>query len=177
MTDFREELLGLLKRYSYKKGEYKLSSGKETDYYINCKPVTLMGRGLTLASLLMLRDVETQYVAGLTLGADPLVSGVSLMSALDGKMINGLIVRKEPKGHGTQSQVEGLLPPEGSKVTILEDVLTTGSSALKAVQVIRSLGYNVGRVVTLVDRKEGATELFSHDLQIRSVYTPEDFDE
>ena len=76
MTDFREELKELLKKYAYKKGEYTLSSGKKTNYYINCKPVTLSGRGLTLASLLLLKDIDTQYVAGLTLGADPLVSGV-----------------------------------------------------------------------------------------------------
>ena len=79
----KEELLELLKRDAYKKGEYTLSSGKTSEHYVNCKPVTLSGRGLTLASLSMLMHVETDYVAGLTLGADPLVSGVALVSALD----------------------------------------------------------------------------------------------
>ena len=92
----KEELLEQLKKFAYKKGEFTLSSGKKSDHYVNCKPVTLTGRGLTLASLLMLKEVETDYVAGLTLGADPLVSGVSLVSALDGRMVNALIVRKEP---------------------------------------------------------------------------------
>ena len=78
----KEELLELLKRYAYKKGEFKLSSGKTSEHYVNCKPVTLSGRGLTLVSLSMLMYVDTSYVAGLTLGADPLVSGVSLVSAL-----------------------------------------------------------------------------------------------
>ena len=91
----KEELLELLKKDAYKKGEYTLSSGKKSEHYVNCKPVTLSGRGLTLASLLMLMHVETDVVAGLTLGADPLVSGVSLVSALDKRMVNGLIVRKE----------------------------------------------------------------------------------
>ena len=88
-----EELLELLKKYAYKKGEFTLSSGKKSEHYVNCKPVTLTGRGLTLTSLLMLKEVNTSVVAGLTLGADPLVSGVSLVSALDGRMVNALIVR------------------------------------------------------------------------------------
>ena len=112
----KEELLELLKKYAYKKGEFKLSSGKTSEHYVNCKPVTLTGRGLTLSSLLLLKEVETSYVGGLTLGADPLVSGVALVSALDSKLINGLIVRKEAKGHGTQAYIEGLLPPEGTKI-------------------------------------------------------------
>ena len=128
----KEELLELLKNYAYKKGEFKLSSGKTSEHYVNCKPVTLTGRGLTLASLLMLMHVKTDYVAGLTLGADPLVSGVSLVSALDGRLVNALIVRKEPKGHGTQAWIEGLLPRERTNITVLEDVITTGGTAIKA---------------------------------------------
>ena len=99
----RDELLDLLKKYGYKEGNFTLSSGKRSKHYVNCKPITLSGRGLTLASLLMLKEVDTQVVAGLTLGADPLVSGVALVSALDSRMINGLIVRKEAKGHGTEA--------------------------------------------------------------------------
>ena len=150
----KEELLELLKKYAYKKGEYKLSSGKTSEHYVNCKPVTLSGRGLTLTSLLMLKEVNTSVVAGLTLGADPLVSGVSLVSALDSRMVNGLIVRKEAKGHGTQAWIEGLLPPEGTHVTVLEDVITTGGSAIKAVKRLRDAGYVVERVVAIVDRQE-----------------------
>ena len=103
----KEELLELLKKDAYKKGEYKLSSGKASEHYVNCKPVILSGRGLTLASLLLLKEVNTNVVGGLTLGADPLVSGVSLVSALDGRLVNALIVRKEAKGHGTQAWIEG----------------------------------------------------------------------
>ena len=110
----KEELLELLKKDAYKKGEFTLSSGKTSEHYVNCKPVTLSGRGLTLASLLMLMYVETDVVAGLTLGADPLVSGVSLVSALDRRLVNGLIIRKEAKGHGTQAWIEGPLPKEGT---------------------------------------------------------------
>ena len=150
----RDELLELLKKDAYKKGEYTLSSGKKSEHYVNCKPVTLSGRGLTLASLLMLQEVKTSYVAGLTLGADPLVSGVSLVSALDSRLVNGLIVRKEAKGHGTQAWIEGLLPPEGTVITVLEDVITTGGSAIKAVDKLRDAGYVVNTVVAIVDRQE-----------------------
>ena len=150
----REELLELLKKDAYKKGEFKLSSGKTSEHYVNCKPVTLSGRGLTLASLLMLMHIETDCVAGLTLGADPLVTGVSIVSALDKRLINALIVRKEPKGHGTQAWIEGPLPKEGTKITVLEDVITTGGSAIQAVKRLRDAGYVVDRVVSIIDRQE-----------------------
>ena len=173
----KEELLELLKNYAYKKGEFKLSSGKTSEHYVNCKPVTLSGRGLTLSSLLLLKEVETSYVGGLTLGADPLVSGVALVSALDSRMVNGLIVRKEAKGHGTQDYIEGLLPPEGTKITVLEDVITTGGSAIKAATRLRDAGYVVERVVAIVDRqedKEADEFMESVDLELRSLFTLDD---
>jgi len=174
IENMKEELLELLKKYAYKKGEFKLSSGKTSEHYVNCKPVTLTGRGLTLSSLLLLKEVETSYVGGLTLGADPLVSGVSLVSALDSRLVNGLIVRKEAKGHGTQAYVEGLLPPEGTKITVLEDVITTGGSAIKAATRLRDAGYVVERVVTIVDRqedKEADEFMESANLELRSLFT------
>ena len=170
----RDELLELLKKDAYKKGEYILSSGKKSEHYVNCKPVTLSGRGLTLASLLMLKEVKTSYVAGLTLGADPLVSGVSLVSALDSRLVNGLIVRKEAKGHGTQAWIEGLLPPEGTVITVLEDVITTGGSAIKAVKRLRDAGYVVNTVVSIVDRQENDeanTAMKLSGLELKSLFT------
>ena len=170
----RDELLELLKKDAYKKGEYTLSSGKKSEHYVNCKPVTLSGRGLTLSSLLLLKEVETSYVGGLTLGADPLVSGVALVSALDSRLVNGLIVRKEAKGHGTQAYIEGLLPPEGTKITVLEDVITTGGSAIKAATRLRDAGFVVERVVAIVDRqedKEADEFMESANLELRSLFT------
>ena len=154
----KNELLYLLKRDAYKKGEFTLSSGKTSEHYVNCKPVTLTGRGLTLTSLLLLEHIDTTTVAGLTLGADPLVSGVAVVSALDKSLINALIVRKEPKGHGTGAWSVGPVLPEGSKVTVLEDVVTTGGSAIKAAQKLRDAGHVVERVVAIVDRQEGGLE-------------------
>ena len=170
----RDELLELLKKDAYKKGEYTLSSGKKSEHYVNCKPVTLSGRGLTLASLLMLQEVKTSYVAGLTLGADPLVSGVSLVSALDSRLVNGLIVRKEAKGHGTQAWIEGLLPSEGTVITVLEDVITTGGSAIKAVEKLRDAGYVVNTVVSIVDRHqndEANAAMKLSGLELKSIFT------
>ena len=167
----KDELLKMLKESAYKKGEFTLSSGKTSEHYVNCKPVTLSGRGLTLASLLILMHVETDVVAGLTLGADPLVSGVSLVSALDRRLINGLIIRKEAKGHGTQAWIEGPLPKEGTKITVLEDVTTTGGSAIKAVEKLREAGYVVDRVVTIIDREEGADALMKEtELELCSIF-------
>ena len=169
----RKELLSLLKTYAYKKGEYTLSSGKKSEHYVNCKPVTLSARGITLASLLMLKEVDTPYVAGLTLGADPLVSGVALVSALENKMVNALIVRKEAKGHGTQAWIEGLLPPEKTEIPVLEDVITTGGSAVKAVHKLRDAGYVVNRIVSIVDRQEGtvADDLMKkEELELYSIF-------
>tara|TARA_R100000234_G_scaffold82900_1_gene52448 strand:+ start:97 stop:630 length:534 start_codon:yes stop_codon:yes gene_type:complete len=170
----KEELLELLKKDAYKKGEFTLSSGKTSEHYVNCKPVTLSGRGLTLASLLMLMYVETDIVAGLTLGADPLVSGVSLVSALDRRLVNGLIVRKEAKGHGTQAWIEGPLPKEGTKITVLEDVITTGGSAIKAVKRLRDAGYEVNKVISIVDRQEDGeadTAMKLAGLELVSLFT------
>ena len=170
----KEELLELLKKDAYRKGEFTLSSGKTSEHYVNCKPVTLSGRGLTLSSLSMLQHVNTPVVAGLTLGADPLVSGVSLVSALDRRLVNGLIVRKEAKGHGTQAWIEGPLPKEGTKITVLEDVITTGGSAIKAVKRLRDAGYEVNKVVSIVDRQEDGeadTAMKLAGLELVSLFT------
>ena len=179
MPNFKEELLSMLKEDAYRKGEYTLSSGKESQHYVNCKPVTLTGRGLTLASIMLLQHVEEDSVAvaGLTLGADPLVSGVAVVCGLDKIKLNALIVRKEAKGHGTQDWIEGPLPPEGSRVTVLEDVVTTGESAIKAVKRLRDAGYVVERIVCIVDRqesKEADTAMKIAGLTLFSLYKLEE---
>ena len=174
----KEELLKMVKEKCYRKGDYTLSSGKKSEHYVNCKPVTLTGRGLTLAAMMLLEHVETKVVAGLTLGADPLVSGVAVCSALDMKMVDALIVRKEPKGHGTGAWIEGPEFPEGTKVTVLEDVITTGGSAIKAVKQLRDAGYEVKRVVSIVDRQENSeadTAMKLAGLELKSLYTLKDF--
>ena len=177
MTD---ELLKMLKEKAYKKGEFLLSSGNLSEHYINCKPVILSGEGLTLTSYCLLELVEKDSVAvaGLTLGADPLVSGVAMASTDSDyfSTLDALIIRKEPKGHGTASQVEGPLPPKGSKITVLEDVVTTGGSSIKAVRVLREMGYEVNRVISIVDRQEGGLEAMEKEgLELYSIFSIGDF--
>ena len=178
----KEELLKLLKENAYRKGEFKLSSGKTSEHYVNCKPVTLNGRGLTLASIMLLEHVEKDSVAvgGLTLGADPIVSGVAVVAGLDKRLLDGLIVRKEAKGHGTGAWIEGPELPEGSKITVLEDVITTGGSAIKAVKRLRDAGYKIERVVSIVDRQENeeaTTAMKLAGLELYSIFTIGDLSE
>ncbi|MDH4405037.1 MAG: orotate phosphoribosyltransferase [Cyanobium sp. D14.bin.5] len=169
----RLALLPLLASQAYRHGNFTLASGRGSHHYVNCKPVSLSGTGLALLGALMLEQVEAEAraVAGLTLGADPLVSAVAMMAALVGQELNALIVRKEAKGHGTGAWLEGPLPEPGSTITVLEDVVTTGGSSLKAVQQLREAGYTVNRVVTIVDRQEGGIEaMTAAGLELRSLF-------
>ena len=153
----RDNLLTLLARKAYRFGDFSLASGKKSSHYVNCKPVSLSGPGLLSISTLFFNQIDENDsgVAGLTLGADPLVSGVVILGAQSGINLSGLIVRKEVKGHGTGAWLEGPLPPKGSVITVLEDVVTTGGSSLKAVEKLRDKGYFVKRVLAIVDREEG----------------------
>ncbi len=153
----KDKLLNMLAKEAYRFGEFSLSSGRTSKHYVNCKPVSLSGIGLSLLSNALLDHVEENSlaVAGLTLGADPLVSGVAMQAAQMNRPLNALIVRKEAKGHGTAAWLEGPLPPKGSLITVLEDVVTTGGSSLKAVNGLREAGFLVRRIVTIVDRQEG----------------------
>ena len=167
---FRDRLLKDLQTDAYRKGDYTLSSGRKTDHYVNCKPVTLSGEGSILIGTLLLDLVEdeTLAVAGLTLGADPLVTSVAMTSWLDNTKrtkLDALIIRKEAKDHGTTSQIEGMLPVQGCKICVLEDVVTTGESAMKAVRVLREAGYKVEQVLSIVDRQENdeADNLFEKE--------------
>ena len=173
----REALLPLLATRAYRHGEFTLASGRTSHHYVNCKPVSLSGEGLALLGALMLEHVEPEAaaVAGLTLGADPLVSAVALRAALAGRALDALIVRKEAKGHGTGAWLEGPLPEPGSRITVLEDVVTTGGSSLKAVKQLREAGYVVERVVTIVDRQEGGLEAMTKaGLELRSLFLLEE---
>lgn len=156
----RQVLLDRLAREAYRHGHFTLSSGRSSEHYVNCKPVALSGSGLALLSpaMLALVDNDAAAVGGLTLGADPLVSGVAMAAAQQGRDLNALIVRKQAKGHGTGAWLEGPLPVSGSLVTVLEDVVTTGGSSIQAVNQLKEAGYCIRRVVTIVDREEGGLD-------------------
>ena len=169
----RERLLTLLAERAYRLGQFTLASGRTSPHYVNCKPVSLSGEGLELLGALLLEHVEAEAiaVAGLTLGADPLVSAVAMRASLDGRPLDALIVRKEAKGHGTGAWLEGPLPPAGATICVLEDVVTSGGSALKAVEQLRQAGYRVDRVVAIVDREEGGLEtLTAAGLELASLF-------
>ena len=169
----RDTLKALLKERAYRHGQYTLSSGKESEHYVNCKPVTLSCEGNALLSHLMLKRIEKEAVAvgGLTLGADPLVCGIAQKAYYKGnRHIDALIVRKNPKGYGTKEVIEGNKPKKGSVVTVLEDVTTTGSSALTAVRVLRDAGYIVNRVVAIVDRMDDHKVWEDNNIEFQSLF-------
>ena len=173
----RQLLLERLAERAYRHGHFTLASGRSSNHYVNCKPVSLSGEGLALLGEQLLAEVEADAVAvaGLTLGADPLVSAVALQAVLAGRRLDALIVRKEAKGHGTGAWLEGPLPPAGSTITVLEDVVTTGGSSLKAVSQLRQAGYTVNRVVAIVDRQEGGlAAMTAADLELRSLFQLEE---
>ncbi len=170
----RQILLDLIVKYAYVEGDFTLSSGAKSPYYINCKQVTLKAEGaLALGRLLFkLLPGDTSAVAGLTLGADPMVSAVSVVSAYENNPIPALIIRKKPKGHGTKAYIEGPSLAVGAKVVVLEDVVTTGSSALTAVERLQDAGYEVTQILSLVDREQGGGELYqSKDIKFQALFS------
>ncbi|MBF1999547.1 MAG: orotate phosphoribosyltransferase [Synechococcales cyanobacterium M58_A2018_015] len=173
----RHYLLDLFCDVAYQEGDFLLSSGQRSSYYINGKQVTLHPQGGLAVGrvLLSLLPPETQAVAGLTLGADPLVTATSVVAAYEGRSITPLIVRKEAKGHGTQAYIEGPTLAAGSPVVVLEDVVTTGQSALKAVERLRQAGYTVTAIVALVDRQQGGADLYrQQNLPFQAVFSIQD---
>lgn len=170
----RQTLLDLLVQYAYVEGDFVLSSGARSSYYINGKQVTLRAEGALVIGRLLWQMLppDTKAVAGLTLGADPMVSAVSLVSAWENKPIPALIIRKQPKGHGTQAYIEGPKLPDGSQVVVLEDVVTTGGSALTAVERLQAAGYQVEQIIALVDREQGGAELYqSKGIKFQAVFS------
>ncbi len=160
----RERLLELLRTQSYEKRQVVLSSGKTSDFYIDCKRTALTSEGHYLIGRMLLDAIrreapEAVAVGGMTLGADPLASAVSLTSWLAGHPMPAFIVRKERKGHGTGAWIEGRTNlKDGDTVAILEDVVTTGASTLRAVERVMEEGLLVAGAFALVDREEGGRE-------------------
>ncbi|MBO6975055.1 MAG: orotate phosphoribosyltransferase [Prochlorococcus marinus CUG1435] len=174
----KAKLLRLLIEKSYKQGNFTLASGKKSSHYLNCKPVSLNGEGLNLISNLFfdLKDSRSKAVAGMTLGADPLVSGLIVKAASQGQNLDGLIIRKEIKSYGTKAGIEGPILEEATLVTVLEDVVTTAGSVIKAIKKLRENDYVVEEVLSIVDRQEGGLEaLNDENVKLKSLFTIKDF--
>ncbi|MDH3380840.1 MAG: orotate phosphoribosyltransferase, partial [Gammaproteobacteria bacterium] len=145
----RDDLLKILVQNSLQKGDFTLASGKKSSYYIDGKLTTLDSRGAYLVArifLAMLADDVPEAIGGLTLGADPIIGAMLALAGMEDLALKGLIIRKETKRHGTQSLVEGS-PAPGDRVAIVEDVVTTAGSSIKAIQALREKECEVTRVL------------------------------
>lgn len=158
-TDPRnQQLFDLLKRYSFQKGDFTLSSGKRASYYMDARMTTLSAEGAKLIGEILydwVAPLHINAIGGMTLGADPIVTAVSLTSALKDNSIQSFLVRKEAKGHGMARQIEGHLYP-GDRVVLVEDVITTGGSLLKALEAVKNHAPDIEivQLIALVDRRE-----------------------
>lgn len=172
-------LARLVQRHAVLFGDFTLASGKKSPFYIDCRLVTLRSEGAALigdAILDLLRDVDFDAVGGMTLGADPILAAVLTVAGRNERSLRGFIVRKEAKTHGAGKQIEGPID-KGDRVVIVEDVATSGGSALQAVDAVESMGARVVAVVAVLDRKAGAQEAFERrGIPFHSLLTIDDLD-
>jgi orotate phosphoribosyltransferase len=173
----RRRLLELFKARAFSFGSFTLASGKQSTYYVNSKKalfhsecVALLGEALWELT----RDLDIQAIGGPEVGAIPMATAAVLRYHQEGRTLEGFFVRKQVKGHGSQERIEGVLPP-GARVAVLDDVLTTGGSALQAVEEVERAGAHVAGVVCIVDRLEGARELLAPKYTYRPIFTIRDF--
>ncbi|HOA51386.1 MAG: orotate phosphoribosyltransferase [Thermogutta sp.] len=175
----RERLRDLILQKALHFGQFTLASGKTSTYYLDCRKITLDPEGARLVGEgildILLQSSFPDAVGGMAIGADPITAAVVTMSAVRGTPIRGFMVRKEPKGHGTQQYIEGPVEP-GDRVAILEDVLTTGGSALKAIERAVAFGLHVTQVIGIIDRLEGAGQAFAErGYPFAALFTIRDF--
>lgn len=179
--DDKLRLKNILLTKSYRNGTFTLTSGKTSDFYVDCKQTTLDAEGAYLCGRLLLQLIAAESesigaVGGMTLGADPIVTAVSVVSFLEKSPIPAFIVRKEAKGHGTGNYIEGLKNMEpGCRVALVEDVVTTGGTLLKVIDRVESAGFKVDLVVTIIDRQEGGAELLAEKgYPLKALFTREE---
>jgi orotate phosphoribosyltransferase len=153
---------------------FTLASGRQSNFYFNCKPTTLDPEGMNLIGEIifnMIKDAPVTAAGGLTLGADPIANALAVISYQLGKPVKSFVVRKDVKDHGTKSAVEGNVTA-GERVVIIDDVITTGGSTITAIEHARKAGLVIDRVITLIDREEGGREnILQHVDHVQSVFT------
>jgi orotate phosphoribosyltransferase len=174
----RNKLFALLKEKAFRRGRVVLASGRESDFYFDMKPAMLDPDGAALMAELILQqihDVKTDCIGGLEMGAVPLIAPVAMLSPKFGRPLPGFFVRKAVKDHGTKKRVDGT-DIAGKTVVILEDVTTTGGSAMDAVRAVTEAGANVALVISILDRGEGAAELYAAaGIPFKSLFTAAEF--
>lgn len=176
----RSRLLELLREHAFQEREVTLSSGLKSNFYIDCKQVSLDAEGAALIGELfhqMVEEIAPSAVAvgGLTMGADPLATATSIASFVAGRPRAAFLVRKEPKGHGTNQWVESTRLSPGAPVVVLEDVITTGASTLRAIERSRLAGLTVLHAIGLVDRLEGGRDAVVAETPLTTLFTRRDF--
>lgn len=178
----RAALLELIRTRSFKTGSFTLSSGKPSSLYFNMKPTMMDPLGAELSGRAFLEIVHSlgvEYVSGLEMGAVPVIGSMAAISSVEGRPVKATFVRKKAKGHGTNDVIEGLGPHEtlsGKTVLVVDDVATSGSSILQAINQVRSVGGVVQHAACLVNRHEGGDELLEeHGVQLHSIFTAADF--
>jgi orotate phosphoribosyltransferase len=181
-SSYREQLLNLLATNSFRLGEFTLSSGAKSDYYVDCRTTTLHAQGAELTGRVFLELIQKhgwlpQAVGGLTMGADPIVVATSVISAQAGSPIHGFLVRKAEKAHGMGRRVEGF-QEKGARVVIVDDVCTTGGSTIQAIEAAHEFGFNIAGVACLVERLEAggrpAVEKAAGSVPFITVFTSND---
>ena len=178
----RDELFELIRTRSFGRGKIKLASGRESNFYFDLRPTTLHPAGASCIGELIcdaLEGMKVDFVGGLEMGAVPIATAVAIASHRRGDSLGAFFVRKKPKDHGAKKLVEGLPRGEtlrGRNVVVVEDVTTTGGSAIQAAQALREEGANILLVLTIVDRLEGAKENFDAEkLAFQALYTADEF--
>ena len=175
----RAELFGLLRKNAFFKGKVILSSGKESDYYLDARLVTLSAPGAFHAARVILDMVKNDpldAIGGPTLGADPMVGAIASLSHQQGRPLDTFIIRKTPKAHGKQQQVEGPLLKEGARVALIDDVATTGKAFVESIEVLSKMKVKVLKAICIIDRQEGAAEALSkYGVPLQSIFTAQEF--
>lgn len=175
----REQLLSLLKKGAWYKGEVKLSSGKISNFYIDVRRVSLSSEGIYLISHLvwdLIKEDNVTAIGGPTLGADPIVAGVCMVAHMNKKNLKGFLIRKTPKSHGRQQLIEGKEISKGEKVVIIDDVATSGSSLIAAIEILHKENIEIVKAVIVIDREEGAREnLAKVNCPLVSLFKKSDF--
>lgn len=175
----KEEFFQILYKNAFFREKIILSSGQESDYYIDARRVTLSAAGVYFAAKIildMIKNEKFSAVGGPTLGADPMVGAIGVLSYQAGKPVNTFIIRKAPKPHGKQQQIEGPIISEGSKVILIDDVATTGKAFVESIEVLKKYNIGVAKAICLVDREQGAAEaLKKYNVPLAAIFTANDF--